>query len=484
MTTKKDANDWLREDGIDAFREHLDQELWRQIQAQRANGGNGHANADPNEPPPHPGIESIDYLDTKSKGANNVENVRRALDQEPELMNAFAFDEMSRCEMLIRPLLVANPKFKPRPITDPDITKVQRWLQAFRFRNLGEKPVYDAITEYARDHGFHPIRDYLDRCAKNWDRKPRVETWLHVYAGAPLIMQENKTTGYIEQVGTMFLVGMVARIYKPGCKFDYMPILEGQQGLEKSKMCETLVGEEYFSDQLPDIGSKDASMHLRGLWLCELAEMHAYSKADIDKYKAFMTRKNERYRPTYGRKDVFEPRTACFIGTTNRMIYLRDATGNRRSWPVATGVFSVDALMRDRDQLWGEAVHLYRNGVHWWPTREFEKEHIRPQQEARFEQDPWQPLIQEYLDPLIKDYRDASSKRELPKISLIDIAVDVLAFTKSNTQQQGELKTPIVRLEPKIGQRITAVLHHLGWIPKHSKHERWWEPGPEIIDEK
>src|SRR5262249_5268513 len=191
-----------------------------------------------------------------------------------------------------------------------------------------------------------------------------------------------------------------------------------------SKMCETLVGEEYFSDQLPDISNKDASMHLRGKWLIEMAEMHAYTRAEISKYKEFMTRRIERYRPVWGRKDVFEPRTCAF---------------------------------------------------------KFEKQHIKPQQEARFEPDPWEPLIKKYLDPLIDDCSKAPPGRDLPKIPLIDIAVDVLGFTTSNTQQQGELKTPIVRLDPKTQGRIAAVLHHLGWLPKHNKRERWWEPGPDAI---
>jgi predicted P-loop ATPase len=440
-------------------------------------------------PPPHPGRKA-DYMTSKSnsRGLSNVGNVRQALDQEPALMNAFGFDEMQHTEMLMRPLFMKDPKFKPRPITDTDIIKVQRKLQWFGFRKLGMTPVRDAITEYAYDHPFNPVRDYLDRCAANWDGKPRVGTWLCRYAGAPLIMEKNETigifesNGYTEEVGKMFLIGMVARIYEPGCKFDYMLILEGMQGIEKSKMCETLVGEEYFSDDLPDLKDKDAKMHLRGKWLIEMAEMHVYTRAEIQAYKKFASRQIERYRPTYGRKDVFERRTACFIGTTNKLIYLRDETGNRRSWPVTTTQFDIEALKHDRDQLWGEAVHLYRKGVHWWPNREFEKKYIRPQQDARFEPDPLEPLIKDYLAPLIEQALNTSAGSNLPRTTIIKIAVDVLGFTTTNTQLQGEIKTPIVRLEPKIQGRISAVLHHLGWRPMHNKRERWWEPGPEATE--
>jgi predicted P-loop ATPase len=270
---------------------------------------------------------------------------------------------------------------------------------------------------------------------------------------------------------------MVARIYRPGCKFDYMLILEGEQGREKSKLCEALVGEEYFSDQLPDISHKDASMHLRGKWLIEMAEMHAYTRAEISKYKEFMTRRVERYRPVWGRKDVFEPRTCAFIGTTNKVRYLRDETGNRRSWPVATERIDIAALKRDRDQLWGEAVRLFRNDEQWWPNYEFEHKHIRPQQDARFEPDPWEPLIKKEFDRLV-DQALKAQPSYIPETTILKIAVKVLGYTTKKTVAQGELATPISRLDPKVGQRITAVLHHLGWVPKHSERGRWWEPGP------
>jgi predicted P-loop ATPase len=483
---KKDAGDFMRE-GPGAFRERFDKDLGK-----KPANGNGSGNGepphhfdvnpdpdpDPNEPPPHPGIIKSDYLLNKTKFACNVYNVLKALNEEPALINLFVYDEMVCTEMLMRPLFVNDPNFKPRPITDADITKVQSWLQSsVQFTRLGKNTTHEAIHVHALRNSYHPVRNYLDYVATKWDGKQRVSTWLNVYAGARLIMHENKTTGYIEHVGTMFLVGMVARIYIPGCKFDYMPILEGEQGFEKSKMCETLVGEEYFSDQLPDISNKDASMHLRGKWLIEMAEMHAYTRAEISKYKEFMTRRIERYRPVWGRKDVFEPRTCAFIGSTNKLVYLRDETGNRRSWPVATGEIKIEALKQDRDQLWGEVVYLYRKGVHWWPDRAFEREHIRPQQNARFEPDPWEPLIKKYLDLLIDD-----PNSELPRITIIEIAEEVLGFTTKNSQQQGELKTPIVRLEPKIQGRISAVLHHLGWIPKHSERGRWWEPGPNAIN--
>jgi predicted P-loop ATPase len=268
------------------------------------------------------------------------------------------------------------------------VTVLTEFLQQAGLKRIGRETVRDALNARARENSFHPIREYLSGI--KWDGQKRLNIWTHTRLGADL-------SEYSAAVGKMFFISLVARIFEPGTKCDYMMVLEGDQGATKSAAC-AVIGGEYFSDHLPDVaGGKDVSQHLRGKWLIEVGEMHAMSWAESSQLKAFITRQVERYRPSYGRFEVVEPRQCVFIGTTNKETYLRDETGGRRFWPLKVGKIDIDRLIDDRDQMFAEAVHLYRQGVPWWPDREFEERHIKPQQESRYEADAWQEMITGYL---------------------------------------------------------------------------------------
>jgi predicted P-loop ATPase len=305
-----------------------------------------------------------------------------------EMPETFAYDEMLSVTMLMRPLDGTADGFEPRPCTDIDVGKVQERLQHQGLARLSKDTMHQAVDIRAAECGFHPVREYLSGLV--WDDTPRISTLFPAYFGAA-------DNSYSASIGTMFMVGMVARIIEPGCKADHMVVLEGTQGTLKSTACRVLGG-DFFSDALPDVSDgKDVSQHLRGKWLIEVSEMHAMGKAETTQLKAFITRQVERYRPSYGRKEVIEPRQCLFIGSTNRDTYLRDETGGRRFWPIKAGKININALTRDRDQLFAEAVYRYNNGVSWWPDKDFEQQHIAPEQAARYEADVWEDNIAEYL---------------------------------------------------------------------------------------
>jgi predicted P-loop ATPase len=387
-----------------------------------------------------------DWLGKSIKGKGQaplsiLANVTRALRNDPFLVNAFAYDEMQRATMLMQK---EGRPIEPRPVEDADVFRLQEFLQRAGLKNLSSQTVHDAVEVRGRECKFHPVRDYLETL--KWDGVPRVENWLVRYVGAP-------ETPYIKAVGRMFLTSMVARIFKPGCKADYMPVLEGPQGALKSAICQILGG-AHFSDNLPDLTTgKEASQHLRGKWLIEVSEMHAMERADIRLLKAFITRQVEQYRPSYGRREVTEPRQCVFIGTTNKQTYLRDETGGRRFWPVPTGSIDVAAFKRDRDQLFAEAVRLYRNGIPWWPDRAFEQQHMVPEQEARFQQDAWEEKIEKYF---------ASGPRKITVGQVGREALDIEDRHLGRTDQN----------------RIVAILERFGWQRgKRSENGRWWIRG-------
>src|SRR5262249_27412549 len=222
------------------------------------------------------------------------------------------------------------------------------------------------------------------------------------------------------------------------------------QGKVKSAACSVLGG-KWLPDNLPDVtAGKDVSQHLNGKWLIEVSEMHAMNRAESAQLKAFITRTTERYRPSYGRKEVIEPRQCVFVGTTNRDTYLRDETGGRRFWPVKAGAVGVNAVARDRDQLFAEAVVRYRAGGQWWPDKDFERKHIMPEQAARYEADAWEEMIGEHL-------KGAS------KVTIAQVARDAL-----------HIETPKIGTAEQ--RRIAAVLEQLGWKrrPKDWQGKRWW----------
>ena len=353
----------------------------------------------------------------------------------------FGFDEMLRTPMLLHPL-EDTAGFVPRPVTDVDVGLLQTELQHASLKRLTKDIVHQAVDIRTHERRFHPVRDYLD--GLTWDGTRRLRELLPRYFGA-------EDSIYAQTIGRLFLISMVARVLAPGCKADHLLVIEGPQGALKSSACAVLGG-PWFSDSLPDVGiGKDASQHLRGKWLIEVSEMHAMNRVETAQLKAFVTRTHERYRPSYGRKEVTEARQCVFVGTTNRDQYLRDESGGRRFWPVKAGAINVDALACDRDQLFAEAVSLFVGGTPWWPHKDFEMDYAMPEQADRYEADTWED-----------DIRDFVGKHA--HVTVGQIAKDGLGIETA-------------RIGTADQRRIAAALERLGWhrVPKDREGHRWWE---------
>lgn len=232
------------------------------------------------------------------------------------------------------------------------------WLsidERFRFR-----PTVDffnrVLSDHARQRAFHPVVDYL--AALRWDGVPRIGGWLASYGGAA-------DTPYTRAVGELVLVAAVRRVRRPGVKFDEMLVLESPQGTNKSTALKVLaVRDEWFTDDVPlNAEAKRVIEALAGKWIVEAGELKGMKKGGADHLKGFLSRTHDKARMAYDRREREVPRQCVIVGTTNDSRYLRDTTGNRRFWPVAVTGFDLDALRRDRDQLWAEAAAREAEGV-------------------------------------------------------------------------------------------------------------------------
>jgi hypothetical protein len=312
-------------------------------------------------------------------------NAITALRLAPEWQGVLAYDEF-RCNVVAR---------KPTPWgafpkngwTDQEDRLTAEWLQRQRIF-VSVEVASQAVQTVAAQRSVHPVRDYLN--SLKWDGAPRLDRWLSTYLGV-------EESNYSYAVGARWMLSAVARIYRPGAKADCCLILEGPQGIKKSTALRALAG-EYFTDELADLGSKDAALQIRGVWIVEISELDSMVRSEIASIKAFMSRATDRFRPPFGKRVVECPRQCVFAGTVNHTEYLRDETGARRFWPVLCGSIDIDTLARDRDQLWAEAKHRYSSGEKWWLDTSALIEIAAGEQAARYQGDPWEEVVGPWLE--------------------------------------------------------------------------------------
>jgi predicted P-loop ATPase len=223
---------------------------------------------------------------------------------------------------------------------------------------IGKEAFQDFILTFATHDAFHPVRDYLDEVEAQWDGVPRIETMLSRYFGS-------EDTPLSRAMSKCHMIAAARRMRKPGTKHDVALILESEQGWGKSTGIEALASKPFFSDALPvGADSKETIERTSGIWIVELPELAGMEKRAVETVKAALSRNVDIARAAYGKIPERVPRAFVFWGSTNSEKYLRDATGNRRFWGVkCLRPVDVDAIRRDRDQLWAEAAMLESQGV-------------------------------------------------------------------------------------------------------------------------
>ena len=264
---------------------------------------------------------------------------------------------------------------------------------------------YDiAVTKAVDDRSYHPIREFFETLP-DWDGVERADTLLIDYLGA-------EDTPYVRAVTRKELCAAYCRVYHPGIKFDSMIVLNGDQGIGKSTLIAKLGG-EWYSDSLnlSDMNDKTAAEKLQGYWIMEIGELAGMRKADLDKVKAFISRQDDKYRASFGRRVTPHPRQCVFFGTTNSQNgYLRDITGNRRYWNVKVpGNGRYKPWDMDEDtvkQVWAEVMVYAKAGEKLYLSPELE-DYAKEEQRVAMERDDREGLVQEYLDMLLPDTWDS-----------------------------------------------------------------------------
>ena len=333
----------------------------------------------------------MESLETDKKGnlLPSAQNFICILSHDPLLAGRFGRDDFAH-RFMVRGDLPWRPAGQDLIWRDADDACLRNYLST-HYRLTARQVIDDALTEVMAANAFHPVRDYL--AGLRWDGRPRAETVYIDWLGAD-------DSPYVRAVTRTHLKAAVARVMRPGVKFDQCLVLSGPQGIGKSTVLR-LLGKDWFNDGLVTFQGKDPMEQLQGAWINELSEMQATSKAENDQIKAFLSRNSDRFRAPYGRRTEEFPRQCVFAATTNDAVFLKDRTGGRRFWPIfcrGGGAKTLEELTPAYvDQIWAEVRT-------WWEENESlllpssVAEEARELQEAHTEGSEKVGLIADYLD--------------------------------------------------------------------------------------
>lgn len=343
-------------------------------------------------------LESLDLLYTitekKDKSyTQNTENMCRILKRHPEFEGTLRYDSFTTVFEIKKS---ASGTGVPEwiPFRDSDAVSIQTRISVLFsfFRRVGKDMVYDAIVQVSEENAIDSARDYVSSLI--WDKMPRLDQWLtHTY-GTP-------NDEYHRAVASNWMKGLIKRIVVPGCKFDYVLVLEGEQGVKKSTSLHVLgsipkTQNSWHVETTMSTDSKDFFMQFAGKAIIEFSEGETLSRTEVKKMKAIITMQSDKYRPPYGRVSIDFPRRCIFAMTTNQEQYLKDETGNRRWLPITVVLpeANIEWLAANRDQLWAEAYErVIRKGE---SIHDFPKEATLAAQNARRVSDPNEDRIREW----------------------------------------------------------------------------------------
>lgn len=314
------------------------------------------------------------------------ENVMYCLLLDPEVKGLVRLNDFTRLIERSRTTPWGHPQGEWNE--EDDLMLGEYLLRKYRLSVKAKGTLRDGVTMAARSCRFNPVADRIK--AEAWDGEARLETWLPQVYGV-------EDRPYTRLIGKCFFMGLVKRAIQPGCKFDYMLIIKGEQRLTKSSAFRA-IADPFFTDNGVKVGEKDSLMAQQLAWIVESAELESMNKADTTAIKQYLSAQEDWYRPPYGAQLIKAPRHFVNVGTTNADTFLKDATGDRRFWPLEVTVVHLAVLRAMVAQLLAEALHRLEQGEQYWPTREEEKALIFPEQEQFKRTDVWEDMLHEYVN--------------------------------------------------------------------------------------
>jgi|GEM_PF-2817256 len=358
-----------------------------------------------------------------------VTNLMNFFKKDPELRDLIRFNELLERIEYARKNIISVIAGPGTPITDTDLILLKVYLAKKNHIHFSTQLVFEAVSALADQNKHHPVKQYLE--SLEWDKTPRLNTWLSAYAGS----EDNE---YTREIGSKLLVAAIARIYDPGVKFDYMLVLEGNQGIGKSQLLNALGGDWYIDINFGR--DKDMVSAMRMGWIIEISELSGIGKREVEEIRAFVSRQTDVVRLPYERLTRTYPRKNIFIGTINPdgdNSYLTDSTGARRFWPVPCHEIKLEEFKRDRDQLWAEAYLRFKGGESLYIKNKSAEFFANFMQEERSIEDVWTEPIKKFIKQNINN-----------QITALQIA-ESLGLTKDKIESRHLVR--IGRVSKKLG---------------------------------
>lgn len=302
-----------------------------------------------------------------------------------------------------------------------------------------------------------PHAEYLK--ALQWDGVERLPTFFTKYVKA-------KDSAYMRLVGINFWVSLAARGLEPGCKFDSMVILEGDEGIHKSSLIAAIAGKKYtFAPSSKKcLSDMDDLRKMHQSIITELPELIGLIGMDEHTVKNVLAKPSDHIRSLFAKRAMECERKFIFVGTTNDKKYLTAGMGKRRFWPVEIpkgAIIDLSGIHADRDQLFAEAVQRFHSGHSYW---HMPKDLLEPFVNAKIMEDPLTSPIKEMMDSLPATFTPLDVYRRLDAQGFVQKGLNSSTMTRiehvlrrMDCQFDGMVWTNRSFVESRLVQTMAAV---------------------------